>query len=583
MRRLAVAGLLVSLFGALGACVSMPESGPVVDTQATARLEDQRATAIDPLPPQQGASVVQIAQGFLEAMTQTPISTSVNISVAREYLAEDARATWDPDASTIIYEESSPPVASGADAHVQLSGAERLDARGAWVGDLEGSTSTLGLRMVLEDGEYRIIDPPDALIVPALWFEQRFREVSLYYFDRTGQILVPESVFVPRGQQLASSLTEGLLDGPAGDARRVVRTFIPSGLDVGLSVPISDGVAEVSLLGETPERSADASTLMLAQLAATLQQDPSVTSIRVTIGGQPVTPPGGSTDVPVDGDSQYSATGYQASTLLFGLDAAGRMVAGPAEELDPVSGPWGREDVGARSIAIDLGGQVAAAVSADGTAVLRGPVRDDGTPQRIEQILSGASDLLDPAWDFADRMWLVDRTPDGARVSYVVGDRTRTVDVPGISGRDVVGFLVSRDATRLVAVVRVPGGDEVRTARILVSDQGRVRRAVPGTTIESDDGGELRVRDLAWASPTSVSLLSRVSPGLSEVRTVTIDGAPRGLSSLSTTVAGPVASLAGSPLEGEATYALTRGSLVDVGTGSALPDDVALRALVYVG
>ncbi len=583
MRRLAVAGLLACLLSAPSACVSMPESGPVVDTQATARVDDERATAIDPLPPQPDASVVQIAQGFLEAMTQTPISTNVDISVAREYLAEDARATWNPDASTVIYEESTPPVASGADARIQLSGAERLDARGAWVGDLDRSSSTLALRMVLEDGEYRIIDPPDALIVPASWFEQRFREVSLYYFDRTGQILVPESVFVPRGQQLASSLTEGLLEGPAGDARRVVRTFIPSGLDVGLSVPIADGVAEVSLLGEAPERWADASALVLAQLAATLRQDPSVSSIRVTIGGQPVTLPGGPAGFPVEGDSLYSTTGYQASTLLFGLDAEGRMVAGPAEELDPVSGPWGSQDVGARSIAIDLGGQVAAAISADGTAVLRGPVRDDGTPQRIEQILSGFSDLLAPAWDFAGRMWLVDRTPEGARVSYVVGERNRTVDVPGISGSDVVAFLVSRDATRLVAVVRAPGGDEVRTARILVNDQGRVRRAVPGTTIEADDGGELRVRDLAWASPTSVSLLSRVSPELSEVRTVTIDGSPRGLSSLSTTVAGPVASLAGSPLEGEATYALTRGSLVDVGTGSVLADDVALRALAYVG
>ncbi len=259
------------------------------------------------------------------------------------------------------------------------------------------------------------------------------------------------------------------------------------------------------------------------------------------------------------------------------------MVAGPADELDPVSGPWGTESVGARSIAVDLGGQVAAGISGDGTAVLRGPVRDDGTPQRIESILSGASDLLRPAWDFTGRLWLVDRTPEGARVSYVAGDETRTLDVPGVTGRDVVGFLVSRDATRLVAVVRGRGGDVVRTARIVVNDQGRVQRAVPSTTIESDDGGELRVRDLAWSSPTSVSLLSPVSNDLSEVRTVTIDGAPRGLSSLSTTVPGPVRSLSGSPVEAETTYAVSRGSLFDVDTGSQMPQDAALRALVYVG
>ncbi len=298
MRRVAVAGVVAALLLAPTACVSMPQSGPVTDTRVAPRLEDQRATAIDPLPPRPGASAVQIAQGFLEAMTQTPISTSVNISVAREYLATDARATWNPDAETIIYDESSAPEAVGAAARVRLTGAESLDTRGAWVGDLGRPASTLELQMVLENGEYRIVDPPDALIVPASWFAQRFREVSLYYFDRTGQILVPESVFVPRGQQLASSLTEGLLEGPAGDARRVVRTFVPTGLDIGLSVPITAGVAEVSLLGEAPDRSADSSALMLAQLAATLRQDPSITSIRVTVGGQPVTLPGRPRTIP---------------------------------------------------------------------------------------------------------------------------------------------------------------------------------------------------------------------------------------------------------------------------------------------
>ena len=50
-----------------------------------------------------------------------------------------------------------------------------------------------------EDGEWRIAKAPDALIVPRTWFAPRFRQVSLYFFDPTGQILVPEPVFVPSG------------------------------------------------------------------------------------------------------------------------------------------------------------------------------------------------------------------------------------------------------------------------------------------------------------------------------------------------------------------------------------------------
>ena len=69
--------------------------------------------------------------------------------------------------------------------------------------------------MVFEEGEWRIDEAPDALIVPETWFEQWFRQVSLYFFDPTATMLVPEPVYVPRGEALATTLTRGLLMGPA--------------------------------------------------------------------------------------------------------------------------------------------------------------------------------------------------------------------------------------------------------------------------------------------------------------------------------------------------------------------------------
>ena len=47
---------------------------------------------------------------------------------------------------------------------------------------------------------------PDALIVPETWFDDWYERASLYYFDPTTEIMVPEPVFVPRGDQFASSL-----------------------------------------------------------------------------------------------------------------------------------------------------------------------------------------------------------------------------------------------------------------------------------------------------------------------------------------------------------------------------------------
>lgn len=584
VRRL-LSALVTALVVVLAAgCVTMPRSGTVVETDASSGGEDGRATAIDPLPPQPGDSMIQVAQGFLEAMTATPIRTSV----AQQFLAEDARTSWDPDQATIIYADALAPVSVPGGAEVALTAAERLDRRGAWVRDLEPRESVLTLRMVMEDGEFRIADPPDALVVPASWFEQRFRAVSLYFFDRTGQTLVPESVYVPRGEQLATSLVEGLLAGPSGAAREATRTFVPTGLELGLSVDVDDdGVAQVELTGDGAVRSADADALMLAQLAWTLRQDPTVTAMRVSIGGEPVALPGEVSAYSVQGGAQYDPTGYQSSSLLYGLDSDGLLVSGTPGDLAPVSGPTGQQDYGLSSVAVDLSGSVVAAVSGGGTSLLRSAVRaDEDGRGRVEEVVQGATDLLPPAWDVARRIWLVDQTPTGARVLHLDEGASvpREVEVPGVTGEQVTGFLVSRDATRLVAVVRGPRTDRLHVARILLSDRGRVRGAIRDTRIVSEDGAQVRVRDLAWSTPTSVSLLSAVRDDLAEVRTVAVDGAPSGLSTLSTTVSGPVRSLAGSPVGDQPTYAVGRSRLVEVTSGGEVPlDGVSLTSLGYAG
>ena len=94
---------------------------------------------------------------------------------------------------------------------VRLHGTERVGARGHWVGRVPRSAAKLSFPMEREDGEWRIAHPPDALILPQTFYDQNFQDASLYYFDPTGRILVPEPVHVPQGSQLASSLVRTLL------------------------------------------------------------------------------------------------------------------------------------------------------------------------------------------------------------------------------------------------------------------------------------------------------------------------------------------------------------------------------------
>ena len=295
-----------------------------------------------------------------------------------------------------------------------------------------------------------------------------------------------------------------------------------------------------------------------------------------------MTLPGGESVFSVDQGAEFDPTGFQASSLLYGL-RAGLLVSGPPDTLVPVDGPLAATDFGLSDVAVNLDATAAAGVSAGRDSVLLAPVRGGG--QGVRQVVSGASSLLEPVWDFADRLWLVDRTGHGAEVSVVVDDRPHSVRIPGITGRSVKRFLVSRDGTRFVAVVSGRRGDSLLVSRILHDDQGNVLRVTRAHRISSSDGGQVVIRDIAWHSPTSVAVLHLLTQELSQVRTVSVDGSPPGIDSVATTLKGRVLALVSSPVDSENLYAVTRSSLIDLSNSDqgTVSLDPKTSTLGYVG
>ena len=564
---------------AAGGCVRMPESGPVVGTGSEGRADEPPGVFIDPEPPEPGANPADIVTGFLDAMTATPIQTNA----AKQFLTPDAQAAWKPEAETITYSEASPP-RGGLRVSVTLGGARQLDGRGSYLGRLPAGDRSLTFPMASEDGEWRIARAPDALIVPDSWFEQRFRQVSLYFFDPSARILVPEPVFVPRGEQLATALTSALLRGPGPALEGISRSFIPEGLSFGLSVPVSEeGVAELALRGYNGRLTPDASEQMLAQLAWTLRQEPTIRFLRVSVGGQQITLRGGESLFDVDEQgARYDPTVFGASTLLYGL-RGGRLVSGPPDSLAPVDGPMGVSRVGVRSVAVNMTADQVVGVTGGGGGVLMTSVRNQS--DRVESVVSGARGLLGPGWDFSDRVWLVDNGPGGARVSYRSGDSPVVgVRVPGVTGGRVTHFIVSRDGSRLVAVVRRARGDQVMVSRVVHDAQGRVVRVEPANHIAWEGDNRLSVRDIGWSSPTSIAVLHRLATQLFQVRTISVDGSPPGPDSLLTTLPGQVTGLVASPVQSESLFAVTPSGLLDLTQDSPAPEvDPRVRSLDYVG
>ncbi len=87
--------LLLSVAG----CTGLPEGGPIIETQVDSERDGERPMSIDPAPPRGGASAPDIAAGFLDAMEASPI----RVDVARQFLSEGAKSTWDPERSTIVH------------------------------------------------------------------------------------------------------------------------------------------------------------------------------------------------------------------------------------------------------------------------------------------------------------------------------------------------------------------------------------------------------------------------------------------------------------------------------------------------
>ena len=575
LRRWPLAVVLILLAG----CASLPTDGPVVEREPDQQEQQPVATGIDARPPAAGATRSEIVAGFLDAMTSWPIQTSV----AKQYLTTAAAGQWNPERSTTVYGESLPPRETGSTVTVQLSRADRLDAVGAWSGAVPESELTVSFELAVEDGEYRIANPPDALLVPSSWFQQRYRQMSLYYFDRGGTTLVPEPVFVPTGDQLATRLVDSLINGPPVRARGVVRTFLPTGDDAGLSVPVNrDGIAQVTLGGDALRLSAQGADRMLAQLAWTLHQDPDITAIRVTVGGEEVPLPGGVAQYSVDEAGQYDAVEAAGSPQLFGL-SAGRLVGDSQGDLGPVSGTFGDEDAGLQAVAVRPDDQRAAVVDSS-RRVRIGPVQQENDSPEPRTLLSGG-DYARPTWDTAGRLWILDRRAGRAVVWLVEGDRPpRRVTVPGLTGTATRSLTVSRDGTRLVGVVGTSHGDEVRSVRVVLGGRGRVLRAQMPVVVRHTQG--TRIVDLAWVADTRVALLTATAPGsLYEVDVVSADGAAVGVDTLATVVTGKVVGIAGAPTEGAPMFAVYEDSYTDIvsseeeSAGRATP----LSQLDYVG
>lgn len=505
MRR-AFAGVALAAALLLTACTGLPTSGPVYPGNPVREVEDAPAPDLLSAPPQPGASPQQIVDGFLVAGA----SARDDWATAREYLTPEIRSTWQPLASVTVDRLSerststllpaSSPTASAAPQTVDIVQRVTSDAFVSGAGEYtpaEGRASTLNFRLEQVDGQWRISEAPDGLVLYREVFATVYQPASVMYFDPTFTFLVPDVRWFPRSL-IAARVAQAVVDLPPSEwLEDSVVTAFPEGVDLASgAVPLVDGAARVELDSGAfglEQRTLDRMLTQLEMSLASVDIDEVQMTVGTTsLGGQEVAVQSTRVDqkpLVELADGGFGYLGAEALEIIPGLSQA-------------VTG------LDARAVSVSRDRTSAAVLTASG-AVVR--ARDDGTVQQLD---ASRPDLLAPSVDPAGVIWSVSRSDPAAFLAFPDDGDPVPVAAAWPGSSEVIAFQVSRDGTRLAALVTANGRTEVWASGIVREGSTPVAIGEPLLVASTTAAGI----GLAWLDGTSVGVVLRSDSGSSILR-----------------------------------------------------------------
>jgi hypothetical protein len=470
---------------ALTACAGLPLTGTVQGGRSIG--EELPAPDFLRLPdrPQAGATPEEIVEGFLRAGAG-PVSDWAR---AREFLASSFRDTWDPTAGVLIEATGTTrtPVAVGErSVEVGVSPVATVDATGVYE---PAPGDTLPLRFELlqqEDGEWRITEAPDGIVLDRDSFVTAFDRYTLAYFDPTWQYLVPDIRWFPT-TNAPTRIAAALIDGTAVEwlAGSVVSAFPDSVALSPTAVPVSAGVAQVSLT----EAALTVEQLTLNRMQT--QLDESLASAGVTEVQMRV----GASDVDA-GTVPVRSTRVAAQPLVVTAEGVGFLTGGEFEPVPGLSEALAQVVPTPTALQVPPDRSFAAVRFADGSV---GRVDADGD----RQVLDTRPGLLPPTTDPFGYIWSAPETAPAALVAVTGADRIEIADAwPGAAS--VRAMALSRDGTRLAAAVTAGGRTTLSIAGVLRDGDG-VPSALGEPVVLADVDGA--VGSLTWVDDSSIAAL----------------------------------------------------------------------------
>ncbi|MFJ4173902.1 LpqB family beta-propeller domain-containing protein [Microbacterium sp. NPDC089696] len=489
----AVAALL------LAGCTGLPTTG---DAQRGLPLG---ASPEDPdfLPlasgPADGAGPAAIVEGFMEAA----ITPADNWDTARTFLTPDLAATWRPgtgvsidvSASTRSFDsdvdDDDDTAADGDRAGVRVTFDQiaSVDATGAYSEAIGASNSAFVV--VKSDGQWRISEAPDGVVLDESRFSRVYDDYALQYYDATWERLVPDVRWFPRRATVATTIAQSLIGGaPSPWLDPAVQSAFPAGVQLARdAVPIdADQVAEVALNRAATGLDPVTLSRMRTQLQATFEASRlQISQVRFTVDGR--TLDAGVTKVvedPPDGGSLVLKDG------TFGNLVGGEItpLPGVTDEILALTQPIAAVDV-------STSGAHAAVQLADGHVWMAGDGNFDELDARAQ--------LVRPSMDPFDYTWSVPSSTPSALKAISTDVRPLDIAAAWPEASQVSAIRVSADGARIAAVVVVGGERWVAVSAILRDETGAPTELGPTEEVVQLDSAAI---GLVWLGQDRLGVLT---------------------------------------------------------------------------
>lgn len=511
-RRLtALIALFLGSMLVLGACASIPRSGPVGSIAPDGQDTDNNTYVFDAIGPAAGASPQEVIEGFYQA----GIASQDDFKVAREFLTPEASGSWKGSVFTRVH-ESAPTVITGpkpGQFSMQYEVISTVDEHGIMTRQPPNTSQALPLTLVQVDGEWRISKVPDGTLLVQSNFQVLFAAHPIYFYDPGFAYAVPDVRWFPKRAGLPAAMVEAILAGPAPYLENaVVSAFSEVSSLVRSSVPVESNKAVVDLTAESFSDATDTTRhLMQQQLELTLTQVVAVRDVVMTEEQREV-----KLGVPGPGFVPAEINPSVPDTQIAIADKT--LVYYQGNSVVPVGGVQDISRFSPIHPAMSPSGNRYAFLDSARSRLVS--INDKGRAQ----VVATGTDLVPPSLDASGWTWTVDHG-NATEVLAVPADtakdgRVRTISAEWLKDARVSSLRVSRDGTRAVIVAKQGEEVSVNISGILRDSEGFPRGLAKPMRLYPS----VPVSKAVWDSDSSVIVMKEDADGPVTAERITFSG-----------------------------------------------------------